>query len=360
MEVAFYKHILIFFILSICAPLWAAERVEFYQGIRQLGMGGAGIGVVNDETALLINPAGLGKLRDYIVTVVDPEITYGADNGRILPKGKTLAFTSPQDLLESLNKAKDRNFYGKLQLFPSFIFPNFGVGALAKYEVSARVDSVTNKLSYFYRNDLAGAASFNLNFFSGIIKIGGSGRWINRVEANEVIDATATNLTLKSMAKQGLGVAGDAGIIISAPVVLLPSLSLVARDIGGTRYNLGGGIFGGYPSGLADTKQTYDAAFSFFPLFSARARGSFTAEYRDVLNTLNEKDVMRRVHVGFEANFSDSYFIRLGMNQKYWTMGLELATRYYQFQIATYGTDIGSDQASIEDRRYAAKFVFRF
>lgn len=360
MEVALHQKILSVLIIFWSTFTFANERVEFYQGVRQLGMGGAGIGVVNDETSLLINPAGLGKLRDYIVTVVDPEVTYGADNGRVLPKGKTLAFTSPQDLLDSLNKAKDRNFYGKLQLFPSVIFPNVGVGALAKYEISARVDSATNKLNYFYRNDLAGVVGLNMTLFSGIIKIGGSGRWVNRVEANESIDSTSTNLSLKALAKQGLGVAGDAGIIISAPVTLLPSLSLVARDIGTTSYNLGGGIFGGYPSGLAATKQTYDAALSFFPLFTSRVRGSFTAEYRDVLNTLKEKDVMRRVHVGFEVNVGDSYFVRAGMNQKYWTMGLELATRFYQFQFATYGEDIGNDQASIEDRRYIGKFVFRF
>jgi hypothetical protein len=42
----------------------AAERYEFYNGIRGLGMGGAQVAVVNDETSLMINPAGLGKLRD--------------------------------------------------------------------------------------------------------------------------------------------------------------------------------------------------------------------------------------------------------------------------------------------------------
>ncbi|MCB0384242.1 MAG: hypothetical protein KDD43_02520, partial [Bdellovibrionales bacterium] len=38
----------------------AGQNFEFYRGIRQMSMGGAAIAVVNDETALLSNPAGLG------------------------------------------------------------------------------------------------------------------------------------------------------------------------------------------------------------------------------------------------------------------------------------------------------------
>src|SRR5688572_13421343 len=56
----------------------AAERYEFYNGVRGLGMGGAQVAVVNDETALLVNPAGLGKLRDYFITIADPELDIGA------------------------------------------------------------------------------------------------------------------------------------------------------------------------------------------------------------------------------------------------------------------------------------------
>ena len=44
---------------------WARERRSFYEGVRGRGMGGAQIATVNDETALLVNPAGLGKLRDF-------------------------------------------------------------------------------------------------------------------------------------------------------------------------------------------------------------------------------------------------------------------------------------------------------
>ena len=62
----------------------AGQNFEFYRGIRQMGMGGASIAVVNDETALLANPAGLGKLRDYIITVADPEVDVGSKTQAII------------------------------------------------------------------------------------------------------------------------------------------------------------------------------------------------------------------------------------------------------------------------------------
>ena len=59
-------------------------------------------------------------------------------------------------------------------------------------------------------------------------------------------------------------------------------------------------------------------------------------------------------------NFSDAFFFRAGMNQRYWTSGLEFDMLNYQLQAATYGEEIGTATAHKEDRRYTLKFVIRF
>src|SRR5205085_397590 len=63
--------------LFVSANSFAGERYHFYNGVRQMGMGGASVATVNDETALIANPAALGKLRDYFVTVFDPDLDVG-------------------------------------------------------------------------------------------------------------------------------------------------------------------------------------------------------------------------------------------------------------------------------------------
>lgn len=342
---------------------WAGERYEFYNGVRALGMGGAGVAVVNDETALMVNPAGLGKLRDFFLTVMDPEVDAGADTSAIVG-GNALKAFDPQEVLSMLNAGhQDERMHLRAQVFPSFVVPNFGIGVFAKYEVNAEVDSTTNLMSYDYFNDMAVVAGFNFRLFDGIIKFGFNARMVNRVEIQRTdITVTSTGLTVDSLAKEGFGVASDVGLILSAPVVMLPTLGVVLRDAGGTTYGLKEGLFTASTTDPTTTKQTLDVALALHPIFGRGVRGTFTAEYRDVLteDEAEIEDPMRRAHVGIEANIRDAFFIRAGMNQRYWTAGLELAVLNYQLQIASYGEEIGVLDAELEDRRYVLKFAYRY
>jgi len=352
--------LLLFFVWSVDVRVHAAERYEFYNGIRQMSMGGAAIAVVNDETSLLVNPAGLGKLRDFIVTVFDPELDIGAETQTIIGTDVN-AITNPQKLLDKLNQNKGKHMHARAQVFPSLVVPNFGFGIFGKYSVDGSVDDTGTNFSLDYTNDYALVLGFNLRIWDGIIKIGANARVINRVQVSETtIPAASTGLSISSMASEGVGVASDVGMIITVPVVWLPTISGVIRDTGDTRYTLRKGMFTNSATRPAPTSQTIDAAFALFPIHGKSTRSSFTAEYKDVMNVAEEKDAMRRVHVGYELNIGDAFFIRGGMNQRYWTAGLELAVGNYQLQLGSYGEDIGVDKTPVEDRRYIGKFSFRF
>src|SRR5690606_32034891 len=125
--------------LLIPALTWSQERYEFYNGVRQMGMGGAIIAVVNDETALLSNPAALGKLRDSFITVFDPEIEGNMNVERLLGVDFYKA-TDPQFVLDKLKDNPGKRLHTKAQVFPSLIFPNFGIGLHTKYIVDAEVN----------------------------------------------------------------------------------------------------------------------------------------------------------------------------------------------------------------------------
>jgi hypothetical protein len=108
------------------------------------------------------------------------------------------------------------------------------------------------------------------------------------------------------------------------------------------------------------TPESVDVALAIYPILGRRLRSTWTVQYNDVLTYGKETDQMRRLHAGFELNYADALFLRGGMNQRYWTAGLELAIVNYQFQAASYGEDIGTADAPREDRRYVLKFAFRF
>ncbi|MEO0335317.1 MAG: hypothetical protein AAF202_02930 [Pseudomonadota bacterium] len=343
----------------------AQERFEFYNGVRQLGMGGAVIAVVNDETALLSNPAGLGKLRDYFITVADPEVELGTDNFGLFNTDQQKSF----DLQEVLNAAREtdnvgKRVHSKAQVFPSFVVPNFGFGFLGKYEMDAEVtEANTANFDVRYNNDYAFVAGFNFRFWDGRIKLGVNTRVVNRVNVTATLSSASTDLDINSIASEGVGVASDIGLILTAPWDWLPTLSAVVRDVGNTTYDLRPGLFTDADDTQRPdpTEQSIDAAVALFPIVGKRTRMTWTAEYRGVLTAGDEEDALKRFHTGFELNFRDTFFLRGGMNQRYWTAGFELAVGNYQLQAASYGEEIGTSLDELrEDRRYVLKFAYRF
>lgn len=347
-------------IIHTSPPAAAGERYEFFNGVRSLGMGGASVAVVNDETALVANPAALAKLRDYYFTIIDPEMSVSQEAEEIVGLD-VFRTTDPQIALDKCNANIDRHLQTRAQVFPSVVFPYFGFGLFDKYEINAEVQSDDNKFHYHYNNDYAGVIGFGVPIAGGIIKFGGSVRAINRTEVNrDDLDPTSTTLTLKSLASSGTGFGADAGLIITAPTAWLPTLAATYRDIGRTSYNYTKGMFITSTDRPESTPESVDVGLSIFPIMGKGIRSTWTIEYQDVLTASDETDHFRRAHGGFELNYRDALFFRGGWNQHYYTAGLELAIANYQFQAATYGEDIGDSTTHREDRRYVVKFAFRF
>ncbi len=368
------------FLSGLCRDAIGKERYEFYNGIRSLGIGGANVAIVNDETALWTNPAALGKLRDYFITLADPEIEVGSETSAIAGTDATMLL-DPQDVLDNSLLNPGKRFHMKGQVSPSFVVTNFGFGILQKYQSDAFVSDDATTYDYFYREDLAVALGINFRMFDGKIKIGVSGRGINRVEVDrDDILPTATGLKFETMegtetlAREGGGVGADAGLILTGPWKWLPSIAAVYKDIGGTTYSLNKGMQYTTTFRPRRTPATVDAGFSVTPILSNNIRMTFTAEMTDVMDAIEPADeeesdeVMRRIHGGVEFNFYDIFFIRGGMNQGYWTAGLELTFGNSQFQLASYGEEVADiveldsteKYKTEEDRRYVAKYAFRF
>lgn len=354
------RALIFMFSAASAATAFAGERYEYYNGIRGLGMGGAQVATVNDETAMLVNPAGLGRLRDYYITIVDPEAGIGAQAEQIMGTD-ILKVTDPQATLEKTNANLDKHLHLRGQVFPSIVLPNFGIGLFGRTEVNAESVSETNTYKYHYTNDWAGVIGANFKLFNGIIKIGGNARLTNHATIRRDDLATnATGLTVKNLAKEGIGVGSDAGIMLAAPIAWLPTIGAVYRDVGRTSYNLREGMFLDTTEKPDSTPSTLDVAFAIHPIVGKRARSTWTVEYRDVMTDDENETPARRIHGGVEFNFADAFFLRGGMNQGYWTAGMELAIINYQFQAAAYGEEIGTKETPREDRRYVVKFAFRF
>lgn len=347
------------FLASPTIVLASSEVHDFYNGVRSLGMGGAYTAVVNDETALLTNPAGLSRLRDKIITLFDPELS-GSTNITDVTNIQKTSVQKPEDLLKLLKEHPGKHWYAKAQVFPSFVAPNVGFGLHAKWKYDAQVESGGANYRYDYTNDFAAVLGFSFKFFGGILKVGGSARYINRTELHKDFDPNITSISMNEHASEGAGIGANAGILLTAPVQLLPTLGINVRDVGQTSYTLTSGMFHRTQSRPADSPQVIDVGLALNPILSNTTRLMMTVDYHDVMNAYREEDAAKRLHAGLEFNLDDALFIRAGYNQRYWTAGIELASARFQFQIASYGEEVGTPTSVKEDRRWIGKISLRF
>jgi hypothetical protein len=339
--------------------LRASEVYPFFRDIREEGMGGAGVAVVDDQTALFVNPAGLGKIRGPYFTIVNPQIEMNYDlNSSLGTSLKYQSLQDPQAMLNLNKQSPDKHFHAGAQLLPSFVTTNFGIGAYARYSVDTDYTSSTDLFNYNYTNDEGAVLGYCFRLFEGRLKIGATGKLINRVQVAQTFPGTTTGLTMQQIATEGTGVGWDGGVLLTAPWDWLPTLGISAHDIGNTKFNLGNGLQ--YKTGIqpGPQMQMVNAAIGIFPIHSNHVRSSFTIEYQDLQNPQTLQP-MRPWHGGVEFNFGDILNIRGGFNEGYYTAGIELDFGHNQFQAATYGEEIGTATVNREDRRFVFEYSFR-
>lgn len=341
------------------------ERREFYKGIRYQSMGGAMVAVANDESALLANPAGLGRLRDVYGTMVDPEIEI---NSRGIAAYNDKAFTdplSPKAITRTMLSDLGKIFTARQQIMPSFVAKNFGIALLAKKDLQIRANSATS-VDAFYREDIGVLLGYNMRFFEGRIKLGVTGKYITRAEVDTTaIDPTTQSMNLKSLATAGLAKAGtgfgfDVGLLMTAPWVWLPTIGAVYRDVGGMSFNQESMKLLSGTTDPSTVEGDVDVGISLFPIHSNQTRSTFAIEYRGLLNGSSESDKAKLMYLGYEMNYNDFLFFRAGYHQRYWTAGAELSSEKFQFQLGSYGEEVGTSSNPKEDRRWTLKLVYRF
>lgn len=349
------------FLIFLAHTASASERRSFYEGARGRAMGGAQLAVVNDETALLINPSALGKLRDIYGTLIDPEIEFSNNVNKMNSSSKISDFFGVSGIKDSLDANRDRYYHTKMQLFPSIVARNFGIGFYNNRILDAEMNTAGTAIDVYSRNDMALALGYNLSLLDGRIKIGVNTKILNRIEIkNSAVSPTGSLDEANMGAAEGTGFSTDVALMMAAPWTLLPTVTAVLHDVGGTTFDRRSGLRMTTATAPEMIPQDIDVGFAVFPIHSNNLRSAFSVEYRSLLTASQEQDKAKLLHVGGEINISDIFFIRAGYNQRYLTAGLELATEKLQFQVTSYGEEIGDQTTPREDRRTMFKFALRF
>ena len=359
-----FKVVLLLFLISFQSN--ATEWLESYNTTRSLGMGGAGVALSSDETALFRNPANLGSVRNIFGTFLDPEIEASSNFVTQVTSNSTGKAFEIEEVNTILNTNREKFYHARMQLTPSVVRRYFGFGLIYHNQLNAETNAAGTELNTQYRNDMGAIAGANVSFFDGRVKLGASVKLINRIEVTNPTLSTAGPLDLATIGSEGTGIATDIGLLIQAPWALIPTLGVVVKDVGNTKFDYKSGVRLTTATQPALVKQSVDVALAIFPIHANNFRSLWTLEYRDATNSRNDTNAKKHLHFGLETNWRDILFFRAGLNQNYWTAGFEIASERVSWQLASYGEEIGGDivsgieTPSREDRRLSMKFTVRF
>lgn len=350
-----YLSVIFINIVILSSVAQAREWFEAYSNARSNALGGIKIAGSSDDTALYTNPASLGSFRGSYVTLVDPEV----ETSRYYDGYFSSTLTDLEKSRDLILKHPDQYYHVKMQVTPTFTIRKFSFGFIYKNELSAVLDSTGSTLDTQLHNDLGFTLGYVERFFDGVVKFGVTAKLVNRMEVDNAALTATGPYDLAIVGSEGSAVGFDAALQLQAPVKYLPTLAIVARDIGNLEFKEA--IVKNTNSINRPNKvlQSIDIGLSFTTIYSKAMRSLLSFEYVDLTNSRQEDFSNKRLHIGLETNWNDILYLRFGMNQMYWTAGLEVASENVSWQLSTYGEEVGTKEAPKEDRRLSTKIIFR-
>lgn len=340
---------------------------EWVSSTRSLSMGNTGIASAEDATtATFYNPAALAKLKKPALEVFNPQVEIGTGvlslSGSIVDWGKHGGHGSSREMVKA--KAGKVSSVGA-SLYPNVSSQNFSFGILARMHRWSYYQPSDATWRYYSRYLIVPTMGLSMAGLGGRFRLGLAVRLIQvtKTEGVEPDTAAGSTATLVNDTRNGLGIGLDAGMLLTMPWGALPTIGLVARNVGDTSFPSGGMVKIGSPTSSyfhQIVKMTYGAGFSVAPKLGQRDVLTFAVDYRDVTNR-SGADPIRHFNTGFELSSNKRFFFRAGMSQGYWTAGIGIASKEGSFDIGTHAEELHQTKyRAVEDRHISMRISRRF
>jgi hypothetical protein len=349
------------------------------QGVRNLGMGNAGIGLSFDENALFYNPAGLASV-DSILVGFPFLMEVSDDSVNIIKEVSKLSGDSKNADIVALLMGKRVHFRSLIDL--NLIMPfgelmTFGAahGIETQFDFGVR-NPVAIEIDFGFRLDRINNFGFALPVARGRWLVGAG---VETIERCDIPLTTATFGTVlnnsdigSSIGKCELNDLKRAQTFNFGFQRRLETASALKMTWGVTANNVGGLKFkrSDNETSPADQNPEYSTGFSWQPswgpvrlLYAIDIR-DLTMEHADDTDCQSKKStdcLWKRLHIGTEIGIfpidsgASTFAIRAGFNQGYFTYGFELnpfiVFRGLNIQYAVYKTETGSQIGDRPDKR---------
>jgi hypothetical protein len=355
---------------------------EEYISTRALGMGNAFTAVVDDHNALFYNPAALGMRKDGQVHL----FVRGGLSQNYLPLLKDIdkAKKDPdpeQAESDLIQKNYGEHFYGRAPTVGAmWVRPHWGI-AFIPVDLSTDV-SVHQAVGP--QLNVAGYLDSTLAYgYGGRLKLKSNSEWylgatlkaIHRVYAGAAVQAADLakdgKVFDKKDADEGMTVDADIGTLYTPDLssgffkflrYSKPTFAAVVRNIGDYGFPINYHFIDKDSQAPPHLQRRLDLGskwqlpkfWVFDPHLAVDERNIFHSNFSP----------MKGFHAGVELYWTMYNWWKghwaAGMNEGYWTAGVGARLAWFQFDLATYGEEVGTSKARRENRRFMAELSLDF
>jgi hypothetical protein len=328
-----------------------------YTSGRAAALGGAFLALADDAaSALFYNPSAIAKLKRTGVEVANIQFQLTPDT----IKNFDMDFYKVTGLsgYSSSVASHPNTLPGVGMTFaPTVSMRGASFGLLASTRLQATSDgtNITHR-SYYQLVPTFGTA---LPLASGVVRLGYSLQWVNRASGTNTLAVGDTMGWSRSIA-EGSALSHNAALALNLPFTLLPSLNVVARNVGGARYS----SFSLVPltsnkTGLpADEPMSVDLGFGIQPKLGGGSSMNVVLDWRDFTNT-SGASLYSHLSGGMELTFRDRFFLRGGVGSGYPALGIGLRTKRADVHMSWYSEERSTSFRDERDVRWLLHYQMR-
>ncbi len=333
-----------------------------YPGIRYVSpysqsMGGITL-PLSDETgnSLFNNPAGLARNTKFRAEVLNLNIDGNSGVfGGLTDAPKIFGLNG---LTSVLNNDVNALYSGAFGNLTALSWGGLAVGMLIQDRVRAYSDGT--QVHYETESLVVPAIGYGFSLARGVVRLGYSLQFVNQASgvAQSASDSGASFL---SGISEGKALAHSASVNFAFPFTYLPTLSLLARNIGGVTYSTGSLLpRAKNAAGVPSTEEmTVDASFGMMFRISGQVKSNWYLQYKDLNNRISVP-FLEKLNFGIDVTLSPAVSIRGGMTGNQFSAGIGYRSESSEIHLAYYQDPTPFKDVSYWDTRYALQYKVLF
>ncbi|NBV83888.1 hypothetical protein EBR57_07200 [bacterium] len=366
-------------LLTTTTTLHAApERDIAFDTIRRMAMGGAATTITYDDSAVMINPAGLARVKGPTIKAPRIGVDIGTDFWDASSKLSELK-SANEDNVEIIDSLIGTKGSVRFRLAPLAAITNkgFGLGAFGGTDFHLQINQ-EGSLDMAGYGDAVGAVGIarDFTFFGTRVDLGVAVKALTRISIYDKISGrqevhlSESDLTTRindGTLTDAFSQFGSSGIGMDIGFLTDITLFDTPATIGGAVRNIGTTLTGQQDVGTGNLTHT-NTVTTTVPVVSTLGL-SITPKLPfvgDLLMAIDYQfapadDTYNSIRMGVEKKlFFDTVHLRGGINQGYIVGGLGVDLRILHFDFAYYSRELGSKPGDIPDPMYTAQLGFFF